>query len=65
MNIINCEGKVKVKFVFTFYFMGFGPVYLELQHIEILCFLQIFQELSAQKTEVRKLPPNICRFEYA
>ena len=23
MNINNCEGKVKVKFVFTFYFMGF------------------------------------------
>ena len=28
MNIINFEGKVKIKFVFTFYFMSFWPVQL-------------------------------------
>ena len=29
MNINNFEGKVKIKFVFTFYFMSFWPVQLE------------------------------------
>ena len=38
MNINDFEGKVKIKDVFTFYFMRFWPVQLELQHIEILRF---------------------------
>ena len=33
MNINNFEGKVNIKFVFTFYFMSFWTVQLELQHI--------------------------------
>ena len=36
MNMNNFEGKVKIKFVFTFYFMSFWPVQVQLQHIEIL-----------------------------
>ena len=38
MNINNFEGEVKIKYVFTFYFMIFWPVQLELQRIEILRF---------------------------
>ena len=34
LNINNFEGKVKIKFVFTFYFASFWPI----QHIEILYF---------------------------
>ena len=35
---INVEGKIKIKFLFTFYCMSFWSVQLELQQIEILCF---------------------------
>ena len=31
MNINNFEGKVKIKFVFTFYFMSFWPVQLRVR----------------------------------
>ena len=55
MNINNVEGKVKIKFVSTFYFMSFWPVQLELQYIEILHFWQIFREFPACETEVRTL----------
>ena len=38
MNINNFKGNVRIKFVFSFYFMSFWPVQIELQHIEILHF---------------------------
>ena len=38
MSIKNFEGKVKIKFVFTFYLMSLWPVQLELKRIEILRF---------------------------
>ena len=62
----NLEGKVKIKFVFTFYFMSFWPV-LELHHTEILCFSLVdFLWISNLENGSKKFkPPNICHFENA
>ena len=38
LNINHSEVKVKIKYVFTFYFMSFWAVQRELQHIEFLHF---------------------------
>ena len=55
MNINNFEGKVKIKFVFTFYFMSFWPVQLQLKHIEILRFWQIFLWISCFENRSKKV----------
>ena len=62
VNINNFKGKVKIKFVFTFYFMRFWPVQLELQYIEVLCFWKIFHEFLTWKMEVWKLSSQIFVF---
>ena len=62
LNINNSEVKVKIKYVFTFYFMSFWAVQRELQHIEFLHFWYIFCEFPAWKTEVRKLASQYLQF---
>ena len=43
MNIINFEGKVKIKFVFTFYFMSFWPVQLG---VTVHCYSPLLVDFS-------------------
>ena len=62
LNINHSEVKVKIKYVFTFYFLSFWAVQRELQHIEFLHFWYIFCEFPAWKTEVRKLASQYLQF---
>ena len=54
-NINNFEGKVNIKFVFTFYFISFWPVQLALKNIEILRFLVYFLWISCLENRSKKV----------
>ena len=60
MNINNFEGKVKVKFVFTFYFMGFCQYTLSYSTLKSFVFGRFFKNILPGKLKWESYLPILA-----